>query len=44
MALEYAKENIRINAICPGYVKTPLNDQISEENLNLSLHYIQLEG
>jgi NAD(P)-dependent dehydrogenase (short-subunit alcohol dehydrogenase family) len=42
MALEYAKENIRINAICPGYVKTPLNDQISEENLEFitSLHPI----
>ena len=40
MALEYAKDNIRINAICPGYVKTPLNDQIPEEHLKTiaSLH------
>lgn len=31
VALEYAKENVRVNAIGPGYIQTPLLDQIDEE-------------
>jgi NAD(P)-dependent dehydrogenase (short-subunit alcohol dehydrogenase family) len=29
-AVAYAKENIRINAICPGYIKTPLLEVLDE--------------
>lgn len=34
LAVEYAKENIRVNAVCPGFILTPLVKQhLSEEAL-----------
>ncbi|MBT0607983.1 SDR family NAD(P)-dependent oxidoreductase [Aequorivita echinoideorum] len=30
-AIEYAKENIRINAVGPGYISTPLLEQLDQE-------------
>lgn len=35
VALEYAKQNIRVNTICPGFVETPLIDNICEKNPSL---------
>ena len=31
MALEYADKGIRINAICPGTIYTPMMDKLFEE-------------
>lgn len=28
LALEWSKYNIQINAVCPGYIRTPMNDEI----------------
>jgi NAD(P)-dependent dehydrogenase (short-subunit alcohol dehydrogenase family) len=32
-ALEYANENIRVNSICPGFIKTPLLDKLDTETI-----------
>ena len=41
-ALEYSNQNVRINAIGPGYVDTPLLDFLNEEQMQhlVSLHPI----
>lgn len=35
VALEYAKQHIRVNAICPAFVETPMISSICEKNPKL---------
>jgi NAD(P)-dependent dehydrogenase (short-subunit alcohol dehydrogenase family) len=30
VAIEYAKKNIRVNAVCPGVIKTPMLDRFTK--------------
>lgn len=39
VALEYAKQNIRINALCPAFVETPMIDSICEKNPKLKRRF-----
>lgn len=41
-ALSYAKEGIRINAVCPGIIKTPILDPFLDENPQLADHFAAL--
>ena len=40
-ALEYAEQNIRINAVCPGPIQTEMIDRIIEENEDMKSNLIQ---
>ncbi len=37
LALEFSKEGVRVNAVCPGGVKTPMLEQTPPENIDWSM-------
>ncbi|MCX8092763.1 MAG: 3-oxoacyl-[acyl-carrier-protein] reductase [Candidatus Goldbacteria bacterium] len=40
VAKELASRNVRVNAVCPGYIKTAMTDKLSEEAKNAILQFI----
>jgi NAD(P)-dependent dehydrogenase (short-subunit alcohol dehydrogenase family) len=42
-ALEYAKLNIRINAVCPGVIKTPMIDRLTGNEKSVEKNYESME-
>ena len=40
LALEWAKYNIQVNALCPGYVKTPMNEADLTTNERIYRHIV----
>ena len=42
LAIEYAKKNIYINCVSPGFIKTNMTDKISEEHKNILISKIPM--
>lgn len=40
IAKELASRNVRVNAVCPGYIKTAMTDKLTEETKNAILQLI----
>ena len=43
LAIEYAKKNITINCISPGFIKSKMTDEINEDTKNLLISKIPMD-
>jgi NAD(P)-dependent dehydrogenase (short-subunit alcohol dehydrogenase family) len=42
-ALEYAKQNVRVNVVCPGVVRTPMIDRVTGRRPEVEAQFAALE-
>lgn len=42
-ALEYVKQGIRVNAVCPGVIKTPMVDRLTGKDKVVEKQYVDME-
>jgi NAD(P)-dependent dehydrogenase (short-subunit alcohol dehydrogenase family) len=42
-ALEFVKQNIRVNAVCPGAIKTPMLDRLTGKQKEVEQQYANME-
>lgn len=42
-ALEYAKQGIRVNAVCPGVIHTPMIDRLTGKDKEVEKQYVAME-
>jgi len=40
VALEYATRNVRVNAVCPGFIETPMLDRVTDASVKIRDHLI----
>lgn len=41
VALEYAKQNIQVNTVCPGFVETPMLNELYKKNRKFKKRFVQ---